>query len=113
LVTGALIAAHALARAAIPLAMQTLDPARETGLGAKVGRPSPSTAGIAVTLALALAALVLPAGAAFGASLAAGVATLAMTWLAWRQIGGQTGDVLGAIEQVVEISALLAVVVFR
>jgi adenosylcobinamide-GDP ribazoletransferase len=30
-----------------------------------------------------------------------------MAWLAIRQIGGQTGDVLGAVEQVSEIVILL------
>lgn len=113
LVAGALIAAHALARAAIPLAMQWLAPARDSGLGASVGRPSPSTTGIGATLALAIAALALPAGTAFAASLAVVAATLFMAWLAWRQIGGQTGDVLGAIEQMAEIAALLAAVALR
>jgi adenosylcobinamide-GDP ribazoletransferase len=113
LVAGALIAAHALSRAAIPLAMQLLVPARDKGLGVSVGRPSPSTAGIAATLALVIAALGLPVGAAFAASLSATGMTLFMAWLAWRQIGGQTGDVLGAIEQLVEIAALLAVVALR
>lgn len=113
LVAGALIAAHALGRAAIPLAMRLLAPARESGLGASVGQPSASTTGIGATLALVVAALVLPAGAAFAASLAAAVATLGVAWLAWRQIGGQTGDVLGAVEQVAEIAALLAVVALR
>jgi len=30
-----------------------------------------------------------------------------VAWLAKRQIGGQTGDVLGALEQVSEIAVLL------
>jgi adenosylcobinamide-GDP ribazoletransferase len=30
-----------------------------------------------------------------------------MAWLSRRQIGGQTGDVLGAIEQISEILILL------
>ena len=30
-----------------------------------------------------------------------------MAWLSVRQIGGQTGDVLGALEQIVEIAVLL------
>ncbi|PKU22764.1 adenosylcobinamide-GDP ribazoletransferase [Telmatospirillum siberiense] len=112
-VAGALIAAHALGRAAIPLTMQLLAPARETGLGATVGTPSISTAGIGATLALLIAAAALPAGAAFAACMAALVATLGVAWLAWRQIGGQTGDVLGATEQVAEIAVLLAAVAFR
>jgi adenosylcobinamide-GDP ribazoletransferase len=33
-------------------------------------------------------------------------------WIARRQIGGQTGDVLGAIEQGGEIAALLGVAIW-
>lgn len=112
-VAGALIASHALGRAAIPLTMQLLAPARETGLGATVGTPPVSTAGIGATLALLIAAAALPAGTAFAACAAALLATLGVAWLAWRQIGGQTGDVLGATEQVAEIAVLLATVAFR
>jgi adenosylcobinamide-GDP ribazoletransferase len=35
------------------------------------------------------------------------VGAAAMGWLARRQIGGYTGDVLGAAEQVVEVLVLL------
>lgn len=105
-----LIAAHSLARAAIPLTMQLLAPARETGLGAQAGQPTMRTAGIAATLAIVIAALALPPGAALAAVAAAAVGTLATAWLAWRQIGGHTGDVLGAIEQAVETASLLAIV---
>jgi adenosylcobinamide-GDP ribazoletransferase len=41
-------------------------------------------------------------------TLLAGLSGLGMAWLAQRQIGGQTGDVLGAIEQGAETAALLA-----
>ncbi len=64
-------------------------------------------------MALVIAAVALPVGAAAAAALAALAAGLALSWLAWRQIGGQTGDVLGAIEQVAEIAVLLAVVAVR
>jgi adenosylcobinamide-GDP ribazoletransferase len=33
-----------------------------------------------------------------------------MAWLSMRQIGGQTGDVLGALEQIIEIVILLTAV---
>lgn len=112
-VAGALIAAHALGRAAIPLVMRLLAPARENGLGATVGTPPASTAGIGATLALIVAAAVLPPGAAFAGCLAATAVTLGVAWLAWRQIGGQTGDVLGATEQAAEIAVLLAAVACR
>ena len=35
------------------------------------------------------------------------VAGFVMAWLCLRQIGGQTGDVLGALEQVIETVILL------
>jgi adenosylcobinamide-GDP ribazoletransferase len=44
-----------------------------------------------------------------GLALAA-FASLFMAWLSMRQIGGQTGDVLGALEQIVEIVILLTAV---
>lgn len=110
LVAGALVAAHALGRGAIPVAMQGLVPARPDGLGASAGQPTAGTAGIAATLALLIAAIALPHTAALAAVLAVAVASWSMRALARWQIGGQTGDVLGAIEQVAETAALLAVV---
>jgi len=43
------------------------------------------------------------------ASLVVAATTLGLAWLARRQIGGQTGDVLGAMQQIGEIGVLLAV----
>jgi adenosylcobinamide-GDP ribazoletransferase len=42
--------------------------------------------------------------------LAGAGAAFAVAWLARRQIGGQTGDVLGAVQQLAEIGALLGTV---
>jgi adenosylcobinamide-GDP ribazoletransferase len=107
-VLGALIAAHTLARGFLPAAMRVLAPARETGLGAEAGKPEPgavwSAAGIAVVIAL-IAIGIRPGLSAIIASVAA---MAAMGFVAQRQIGGQTGDVLGAIEQCGEAAALLA-----
>lgn len=104
---GALIAAHALARAAIPVAMQALAPARADGLGATAGRPSVAQTGIAITLAIVVAALALPISAALAALAGATIGAILLILLADAQIGGQTGDVLGAVEQVAETLALL------
>jgi adenosylcobinamide-GDP ribazoletransferase len=109
LVAGSLIAAHALARAAIPLVLLGLEPARADGLGAAAGRPTPGVVTTAAVIALVIAVAILPVIAAIAAALAAAVAAVAMAGLARRQIGGQTGDVLGAVEQVAETAALLAV----
>jgi adenosylcobinamide-GDP ribazoletransferase len=109
-VVGALVAAHALSRAAIPVAMQALIPARGDGLGVAAGQPGAAQTGIAVTLAVVIAALVLsPPGAALAALAGATIGTVAMVSIAHAQIGGHTGDVLGAVEQAAETVALLAI----
>jgi adenosylcobinamide-GDP ribazoletransferase len=104
----ALIAAHALSRAALPAAMHLLPPASGSGVAAAAGRPSAGEAGAAILIALLLAALLLPHRAAAAAILATGVAAAGFARLARRQLGGHSGDVLGAMQQLGEVSALLA-----
>jgi len=103
----ALIAAHAASRALLPLAMRRLAPAREEGLGAAAGTPSaPLTlAALALGLLISLAALGPLRGAV--AFALAGAAVSASAVLAYRRIGGYTGDVLGAFQQIGEIVMLL------
>jgi adenosylcobinamide-GDP ribazoletransferase len=102
-----LIAAHAGARAMMPLFLRLVPPARPDGLAAGAGRPSPGNVMLAVLLGLAV--LIWSLGAARGlAALALLLAALAfMRWLCLRQIGGQTGDTVGALEQIGEIAVLL------
>ena len=102
-----LIAAHALARGVLPFMAMKLPYARKDGLAANAGRPDLATATTAGALALGIAWLVLPWRAAFGAALAAAGCAAGMAWLAQRQIGGQTGDVLGGAEQLGETAILL------
>jgi len=104
----ALAAAGALSRAAMLLPLLALPPARPGGLSAGLGRPGTGVAVLGAMLAASLALLLLPAGAAWLPVLAAGLAALALTLLARRQIGGQTGDVLGATAVVAECAALAA-----
>jgi adenosylcobinamide-GDP ribazoletransferase len=107
LVVPVLIAAHAAARASMPVLMQLVPPARSDGLSADAGRPPLSTVGIAVAfgiVALGLGLGIVPGLIAL--ALVAG-AVASMAWLCMRQIGGQTGDVLGALEQVSEVLILL------
>jgi adenosylcobinamide-GDP ribazoletransferase len=103
----ALIAAHGASRAALPLAMRALAPARADGLGTAAGRPRTLLAlgALAIGLLVTLAALGPRRGAiAFGL---AGAALFAFGVLAHRRIGGYTGDVLGAFQQIGEIVMLL------
>ncbi|RVT85647.1 adenosylcobinamide-GDP ribazoletransferase [Rhodobacteraceae bacterium CCMM004] len=100
-----LIAAGMVSRAAIVAAMRRLPPARPGGLSALVGRPAAT--GEALALALGLAGAVVLCGAAgLGAALAAAAAAVGLGQLARAKIGGQTGDILGAVQQVAEIAAL-------
>ncbi|MCK8786045.1 adenosylcobinamide-GDP ribazoletransferase [Roseomonas sp. NAR14] len=101
-----LVAAAALGRGAMLLPLVLLPPARRDGLGASVGRPPRGAVGVGLALALLPALLLLPAGTALGAGLLAGLAGLAMARLAWRRLGGQTGDVLGATAVLAECAVL-------
>jgi adenosylcobinamide-GDP ribazoletransferase len=107
----ALIAAHAASRAFLAPAMLFLKPAREDGLGAMAGRPGKATALIAVVIGTLIAlGLLGPLRGAVALALS-GMAVAATAALARRQIGGYTGDVLGAFQQIGEIVMLLVAAV--
>ena len=104
----ALVAAHAASRGALPPLMRLLAPARTDGLGAAAGRPSRAVAIAAPAIGAAIALATL--GPVLGAAglVLAGAAVALMALLARRQIGGYTGDVLGAFQQIGEVVMLLA-----
>lgn len=102
----AVLAAAVMSRAAMVWVMHSLPHARKTGLSAQTGRP----AGIPTIAALALgviAAIAAPHVSFIWLVIVAGLVTLAATLVARRKIGGQTGDVLGATQQIVEITVLI------
>lgn len=107
-VPDALFIAHCLGRTALPLMMAILPPASSTGVAASVGSPGWRSTGIALLFG-AGATVWLYGFKAYYPLLAALIAIAAMALLAKRQIGGYTGDVLGATEQLVEISVLLSI----
>src|SRR5271166_6200794 len=104
----ALVAAHAASRAALPVAMRGLAPARPDGLGATAGTPRTLGAIAAALIGTAIALMALGPGRGAIALCLTGVIVFAMAELARRQIGGYTGDVLGAFQQIGEIVILLA-----
>lgn len=106
-VVPALIAAHALARGILPAMSMNLPYARKDGLARNAGQPDAATSAMAGGIALAIALLSLSWTNAMLAAVAAGLSGLFMAWLAMRQIGGQTGDVLGGAEQVSETAILV------
>jgi adenosylcobinamide-GDP ribazoletransferase len=109
-VLAVLIAAGAVSRALVVVAMRMMARARSDGLGAGAGTPGFEGMVTALTIAgIATLVLLLPWAWLLALVLGAGAATL-VALLANRQIGGQTGDVLGAIQQAAEIAVLAAVV---
>jgi adenosylcobinamide-GDP ribazoletransferase len=105
----ALMAAGALSRATVPAVYGWLDPARSDGLAAGLGGPPGTRVAMAAVLGACIAGLLL-AGFALPVIAVAILAALAVGGLALRQIGGHTGDVLGACQQIVEIAVLLTLV---
>ncbi len=110
-IAGILVAMHAIARGLLPAIMATLPLARGDGLAAAAERPGGQRAGAAAALCLLIAALCLGPLTALAIFTVAVLAVVMVAWLARRQIGGYTGDVLGAAEQVAEITALAAITV--
>jgi adenosylcobinamide-GDP ribazoletransferase len=106
-VASSLIAAHVSARAALPVFMHFVLPARFNGLSAQAGQPALRSAGVAALLGVLTLAIALGLSATMIGLVLATSAGLFMAWLSMRQIGGQTGDVLGALEQIIEIVILL------
>jgi adenosylcobinamide-GDP ribazoletransferase len=106
-----LVAAHTLGRGAAVGAMGWARLARRDGLGAAyTARVGPGRAAVGAGIALVLAAVA--TGWWVGPlAVAVVVAALVVLALANRALGGITGDVLGAVEQVAECATLLGVAV--
>jgi adenosylcobinamide-GDP ribazoletransferase len=102
-----LIAAHALGRGILPAMSMNLPYARRDGLARNAGQPEAGVVMSALVIAFVIALLALSWANAFWAALLCGLVAVVMSWLAICQIGGQTGDVLGAAEQVAETAVLL------
>lgn len=109
----ALCAAHAAARAGVPAFMSLVPPARADGLSASAGSPPGRSVAIASVLGTLALALALGSAKALVGLVLLSLAGLLLARLAVRQIGGQTGDILGAFEQMGEILILLVAASFQ
>lgn len=105
--TAAIVASAALSRAVMPCVMAALPHARETGLSHGQGRPAPRTAIVGLGIACGVA-IGLTGGAGVWAMLWALIATGLVARIAQAKIGGQTGDILGATQQITEIAVLFS-----
>lgn len=115
-VVAAILLIAGLSRVAGLIPLVFLPPARSDGAAKAVGRPerenfwlSAAAAGT-LTLVIGLGAGLPPSGLAL-MFLCAGLSGIALTRLAARHIGGGTGDIAGAAQQVAEIAALIGLLI--
>ena len=106
-VAAALIAAHGAGRGVMPALMALLPAARSDGLAASAGQPPLGSVVAAAAIGFVILILCLGLGHGIAALIVVAIAAALLGWLSLNQIGGQTGDVLGAAEQVSEIVILL------
>ena len=111
-VLAAILIVASLSRTAGLMPLVFLPPARRDGLSQAVGRPARETfwmaAGIAAVLAIVIGFLAgLPTQGIALMLVLSGLSGLALTHFASRHLGGQTGDIAGAAQQLAEIAALI------
>lgn len=106
-VLAGLICAGLLGRLAIIVMLVLLKPARHDGLGVRVASPPFGAILAAVLFSVAIVFLHVSAVAGALAFAAMALTVTIVALLAKRRIGGYTGDVLGAGEQIAEMSVLV------
>ncbi len=104
-----LVVAGAMSRAAIVAQSHWQPPARSDGLSATLGGPAQGATVLALAMALGFGFLFIGAKAVLVMG-AVVLATWGMIRLAYHHVGGQTGDLLGATQQVTEILVLVLLV---
>ena len=106
-VLAGLVCSALLGKIATVALVSVLSPVRTDGLGSAVANPPLRAVVAAFALALVIVAVTLPVAAAVAAFGAAAAAVGVVSVLAGRKIGGYTGDVLGAGEQLAQTAVLL------
>ncbi len=106
----ALIAAATASRAALPGIMHYIPVAREDGLSAGAGKPSFDRAIVAILIGVAFLLFLLGFRTSIVSLGFAVLVTGLFIYFVATRIGGQTGDVLGASQQIAETTILLAIV---
>jgi adenosylcobinamide-GDP ribazoletransferase len=110
LVAGALITAHACGRATLPIIMRSLPLARPNGLAVNAGKPTAAATYQGIGVALLISAFACGPGAALVSVVVAIVAAFLVSEVARRQIGGYTGDVLGAAQEAAQLAIFINLV---
>lgn len=108
LVLAGLVASQSFARGIFAAAIYIFPAARSDGLGAGAGKAQRGHAILGLLLGGLLAVASLGFGPSLLACLLALIAATFVLCIALRRLGGYTGDVLGAAEQVAEMTILLS-----
>jgi adenosylcobinamide-GDP ribazoletransferase len=103
------VAVAAMSRGLVPAVMAALPHAKSDGLSRSVGQPLPQGALLAAALGLVIGVLCLGL-VGITAMIVAALAVAALAKITTAKIGGQTGDVLGASQQIGELAILLVLV---
>ncbi|TVQ34123.1 MAG: adenosylcobinamide-GDP ribazoletransferase [Geminicoccaceae bacterium] len=106
-----LVVVLALSRGLLVPTMAVLSFARPDGLAARSGHPDKLSIALALAIPALLAFALLPPDRALKLLAVGVVVAIAWAWFAQRAYGGQTGDVLGAQQQLVEAALLLSLTV--
>ncbi len=107
LVFWSLVAAHAASRAMLPAFMALLPPARTDGLGAGAGSVSANEAYVSLAIGTAVLLVAIGLGGLIASAVLLALVFLGFRALCMRRIGGQTGDTLGALQQIGEVVILM------
>lgn len=87
--------------------MHIMPPARTDGLAAGAGKVEASAAYTALAIGAVVLLVTIGVSAALIAAIVLALVFFAFRALCLRQIGGQTGDTLGAVQQLGEIAVLV------
>lgn len=106
----AIVAVAVSSRAGLPVILYLLPAARNNGLGKSAAGPTVMRVAVAVAIGLLTLALLTSGSIPLAIAIGQCITLLLGARLAFRQIGGQTGDVLGAIQQATDLCAWLLLV---
>ncbi len=107
----ALLVGGMLSRLMIIFMMVSMPPARQDGIAHNTGKPAFAPIAVGAALTGSVVFVLLEPRIALLCVTAAIIASLTMGWIAKQQVGGFTGDVLGATQQLSDVSVLLLLVV--
>jgi adenosylcobinamide-GDP ribazoletransferase len=90
--------------------MRSLPLARLDGLAVDAGKPSAAATYQGLGIALLISAFACGPGAALVSIVVAVIAAFLVSEAARRQIGGYTGDILGAAQEIAQLAVLVNIV---